>query len=445
MSESRTGILMAGAAKRAITPPVDCLKVLAGGPMGGATECYEDIYARAIVLSDGKEHCAFITCELLAIPNPKYIRAMLQEAYGINPMAVIFGVTHNHQAPMYRAEMMGMGAGGPMMGPPPSEEALAADAHMTQVVYDGIKDAVGEAIAKLRPAKMAVGSGPSYINVSRDWPTPAGTLQGPNFQAYSDKELVVMKVEGIDGKPIAMLLNYGMHGNVLFTLRYAGSFSAVGGDIQGRISRYVERAVGGDYVCGWAIGAAGDQNPIISTCDSFPQVQEDGSYTVERSTYDPQTMMALMDRLASIQGLDALNIAAGITTYTEDFKLRYGSTVKECSGWKPQRRGEPTAKRELGDNVKHWLHLIAVNDYGFAGVNCEAYSKLGRIVKDVLPYEKSMVFGIEWDEWKNGYIPDVRTAEWKGFGAGGSAAADPWETEKAFYTGFRDLAAEIEK
>jgi len=38
MSESRTGILMAGAAKRAITPPVDCLKVLAGGPMGGATE-----------------------------------------------------------------------------------------------------------------------------------------------------------------------------------------------------------------------------------------------------------------------------------------------------------------------------------------------------------------------------------------------------------------------
>jgi hypothetical protein len=36
-----------------------------------------------------------------------------------------------------------------------------------------------------------------------------------------------------------------------------------------------------------------------------------------------------------------------------------------------------------------------------------------------------------------------RTAEWKGFGASGSDAADPWETEKAFYTGFRDLANDI--
>lgn len=435
MSETRTGVLLAGAAKHAITPPVDCLKVLANGPMGGATGCYEDIYARAIVLSDGREHCAFITCELLAIPGPDHIRAMLQESYGIAPMAVMFGVTHNHQAPMYRAEMGDF-------GPEPDAETKAADEKMTQVVYDGIKEAVGEAIARLRPAKMAVGSGPSYINVSRDWPTPAGTLQGPNFQGYSDKELLVMKLEGLDGKPIAMLLNYGMHGNVLFTLRYNGSFSDVGGDLQGRISRYIERAVGGEYICGWAIGAAGDQNPIISSCDSFPMVQEDGSFTMERSTYDPQTMMALMDRLASIQALDALRIAEGITTYTEEFRLRYGTLVKEGSGWKQQHPGEP---KELGENVKHWLHLMAVNHYGFAGVNCEPYSKLGRIIKDVLPYEKSMVFGLEWNEWKNGYIADVRTAEWQGFGAGSSSAADPWETEKAFFTGFRDLAAAIEK
>jgi hypothetical protein len=308
--------------------------------------------------------------------------------------------------------------------------------------------AVGEAIEALRPAKMGVGSGPSYINVSRDWPTPAGTLQGPNLQAYSDKELTVMKVEGLDGKPIAMLLNYAMHGNMLFTLRYNGSFSAVGGDVQGRISRFVENAVGEGCVCGWAIGAAGDQNPIIGTCDSFPTVDENGKFSVVRNEYDPKTMMTFMDRLASIQGLDALNISAAITTYTEEFKLRYGTIVKEVPGFEPARRGpgprQAAEERKLGEPLKYWFHLMAVNDFGFAGANCEAYSKLGRIVKDVLPYEKSMFFGIEYDTWKNGYIADVRTAEWKGFGAGGSDAADPWETERAFYTGFRDLVKDIE-
>ena len=63
-------------------------------------------------------------------------------------------------------------------------------------------------------------------------------------------------------------------------------------------------------------------------------------------------------------------------------------------------------------------------------------------LKDVLPYPKAMVFAI--DGGHLGYLPDVRKAEYAGFGTLDSHAKTPWDVEKAIYEGFRDLAWDLD-
>ena len=56
-----------------------------------------------------------------------------------------------------------------------------------------------------------------------------------------------------------------------------------------------------------------------------------------------------------------------------------------------------------------------------------------------------MAFKIAIDAGHVGYIPDVRKSEYAGFGTLDSKAQSPWDTERVFYEGFRDLAEKIEK
>lgn len=429
--------LLASVVKKTISPPMD---LLSGIPQRSGRQAilgpYQDIFVRVFLFSDGTEKFPVICFDLGMAPGQARLRRRLERDYNIQPLAVVFGCTHNHQ--MQIIDVDGEGPMGAAENDPATERLM-------DYIEDIVADAVGEATESLRPARIGIASGNSYINVSRDWPTPAGALQNSNFHGYSDKELTVLRVESTDGELLGLLANYGMHGNMLFGLLVNGTFPYYGGDLPGAISEYVEKATGA--VCGWTIGAAGDQNPIVTSFLGDPVPDDGGHFAVAQKTLDKDSCLALMGHLAAVQGLDILNISSRITSFSDTFDFRYGEALRkvpERTQYRQQYQafalsvGIKPEPQATGHEIEYHFQLASLNGIGFAGMNCEAYAKLGRIVKDVLPYEHTFVLEMQFNHI--GYIPDVRTEDICGFGTMASPALSPWDTERTFYECFRNLA-----
>lgn len=433
--------LLASVLKRSITPSPELLSKLeqVGGrpPVLGF---YQDIYCRLFLFSDGEALFPIICYDLGMPPIQARIRKRLVDDFGISPTSVVFGCTHNHQFPPI--DMDGEGPMGALDTPDGVKD-------YARFIEDTVASLIAEGKAALQPARIGIASGDSYINVSRDWPTPAGTLQNANYHGYSDKELTVLKVESENGTLLGLLANYGMHGNMLFGLLMNGEYPLYGGDLPGEISSFVESATGA--ICGWTIGAAGDQNPIVTSFQFIPEIDETGLYVQKQESLSKESCLLLMKQLARIQGLDIIQLAQQIHTHVDTFDLRHGEKMCSVPGrvaYREQYRamsmpvGMAPVKTPREQPVVFHFQLVLFNGIGFAGINAEPYARLGRILKDVLPCRHTFVLAMQFNHV--GYIPDVRSEEVVGFGTMASPVLDPWDSESAVYESFRDLAMELE-
>lgn len=461
------GKLLAGAAKIRLTPPQSILdEMTANDSYTSFKGVYKDVYARCIALSNGTETFLVYSVELGSFPAQRRFRELVQQELGIHPDAVMLGNTHNHQC---------VNAGDDSEAPPKSGDQINApknpvleeiNERLIQFFHGRCLQAAKEAIAKMVPAKMGYASGESYINASRDWDTPIGGLQNSDYSGYSDRELVVMKVDSLDGDPIGMVVNFGVHSNMLYIYRFNDEFPLICGDIAGEIMEFVENASAGRYVCAWVEAAAGDQNPLMMGASFGVQANPDGSFTRTQKNLSAESTIVLMEHLAQTQGLEILKTARKITAMTSDFELKHIRCEYPIPGIVNARTyfnlafkgGDDTSgktkfevtpdeyaamERIPADPLVFKFHLAVLNGLAFCGINTEPYSYLGRIIKDVLPYPKAMVFAI--DAGHLGYLPDVRKAEKLGFGTLDSHAETPWDVERAVYEGFRNLARELEK
>lgn len=458
------GKLLAGAGKACISPSKAIIDELYSLEPNSYTGIYKDVYVRCVALSDGTEKFLIFSIEMNFFPAQRRFRDLLQKELGVHPDAVMLGNTHNHQ--MARAtDPAEQPPGGPPFESKP-QRLREINEELIQFFHSRALQAAREAVANLVPAKMGYASGTSYINASRDWPTPVGGLQNSDYGGYSDRELVVMKVESLDGNPIATLVNFGVHSNMLYGFRFNGQFTEICGDIAGEIMEFVENASAGKDICLWVEAAAGDQNPLVTGFVMGVKAEKDGTFSQTRSDLDAKSTILIMEHLAQVQGLEILKTSKSICNMGSDFELKYGRSEYaipgvvnarvrfnlafkggDDDGGKKRNTVMPEELRAAepidSDPVVFKFHLAVLNGLAFCGINTEPYSYLGRIIKDVLPYPKAMIFAI--DAGHLGYLPDVRKAEYAGFGTLDSHAKSPWDIERAVYEGFRDLSAEIEK
>lgn len=455
------GKLLAGAAKVRISPPQQWLDEMT--ELGSYTSfkgIYKDVYVRCIALSDGEKQFLIYSIEMGSFPGQRIFRQRLEQELGIDPNAVMLGNTHNHQM---------VGASDPAEQPPgmdrkgPRTKLDDINDRLMDFFHDRAMEAAREAISKQVPAKMGYASGESYINASRDWDTPLGGLQNSDYSGYSDRELVVMKVDTVGGEPIAMLVNFGVHSNMLYVYRFNDEFPYICGDLGGEIMEYVENATAGSYICGWVEAAAGDQNPLFMGALFEAKPDKDGKFHSKVNQLEAKSTIMIMEHLAAVQGLEILKTAEKIGAMSQDFDLKYGRSTVTIPGVVNARTryhlafkgGDDVNSRmtvlpeelrkdtpESSDPLTFQFHLAVLNGLAFCGINTEPYSYLGKIIKDVLPYPKAMVFAI--DGGHLGYLPDVRKAEYAGFGTLDSHAKTPWDVEKAIYEGFRDLAWDLD-
>ncbi|MEO6339283.1 MAG: hypothetical protein ABIO39_04525, partial [Caulobacteraceae bacterium] len=222
---SRVPGFRAGAAKVSITPRADALPA-------GFEGINDPLFVRAIVLDNGASRAALVSVDAGGISPDVWTTASARasQELGLKPEQLLVTATHTHSAPR---------SGGP--------DVAAA-----------IVQAIRDATSRLRPARMAFGTGVSYINVNRNIIDPATRRwwEGPNYDGPSDKTVAVVAFETPEGRPIAVYYNYAVHAVL------NGQLDQVSGDIPGATSAYIEESLDDGAVALWSSGAAGDQNPI---------------------------------------------------------------------------------------------------------------------------------------------------------------------------------------
>jgi hypothetical protein len=216
----------AGAATTDITPPT-------GYPMWGysarkdkPSEGVRDrLHARALLLKSGESKFAIVSLDLGRAPTRDSTNRIREKLRSDGVAEVFLVASHTHHGPVLELDTW------PKEGKPYVRE-----------LEDKIVDVIRTADATRKPARYGVASAETRLNRNRHSKRP---------DAPVDRELLVLRVEDLSGKPIAHAVNFAAHPTML----PAGlmRFSA---DFPGAMAKHVEAETGAP--CLFLQSAAGD-------------------------------------------------------------------------------------------------------------------------------------------------------------------------------------------
>ena len=223
------------------------------------------VYAKALVV-EGDEPFAIVRTDTPGISGDLYesVTQRVERATGIAPERVLLAATHTHSASQ-----------GAFPHPVHGAVQRSSDPREKEFIAAQIAKAVIDAAGNLRPAAFAVGSGsvtlPAYNRRSY-----ARGEHPSNHPDLLDPELGVLRFDDAEtGEPIAVVMNYGLHGTVL------NGQVLVSADFMGLAERDLERslaAVGDAPMAIWMTGAVGDQGPVYSGTLSYADAEWTGRH-----------------------------------------------------------------------------------------------------------------------------------------------------------------------
>jgi neutral ceramidase len=369
LTAAETGGLRAGAAKVDITPAADASLQMSGyaSRTAGFKGVHDDLSARAIVVDDGATQAAIVSCEVIGLSNAfweKMTERIMHET-GISRDNLMLASVHTHAAPS-----TGVYGGGQLA---PNQAAWVAK------LENAILESVRQAKARLQPARIGFGTGTAKVNTNRRARNgEGGWMLGNNPDGVSDKTVAVIKFETLDGKPIAILSNYGVHGTVL-----GPNNLQISSDLPGATSRYVEQHYGGKAISLWTSGTAGDQDPIYRVGTDFQNVAA----------------------LGAILGEEVARVADAIKA-TSRARIHGMQRVVTCPGKRTVQAPGPGReyKFEDSDPVPIRLSFLVINDIAIAGVSGEVLTNIGLRLKRESPFNRTIM--ITHCNGSSGYLAD---------------------------------------
>ena len=248
MSEER--ILSAGVARVDITPPLGFRMQGIVRRTEGATGVESPLSATVLVLADAETKVVIFDCDLLGfdLPLAAEIRATVAERLGTESHCVALGCTHTHNGPCTIRHVLG----GPHDIGCPAEQREAQEAYVVHLIAQ-LSDAAALADRRRQPVRCAAGRGETQAAVNREEKNDDGRiLVGRNPEGTVDHSVDVLRVDDLQGQPIAVLVGYAAHPVVMGMNTYL--FSP---DYPGTVRRIVEDVTGA--TCLFLTGAAGNQ------------------------------------------------------------------------------------------------------------------------------------------------------------------------------------------
>ncbi|PYJ03182.1 MAG: hypothetical protein DME25_13040 [Verrucomicrobia bacterium] len=227
--------LLAAAGRRCTSPPPNIAHGGWGAQKHEQAEGIDmDLWVTALALSDN--------IQILTNQRADQIRAAVSRATGLPTQNIRACATHTHSGPVPYKSWIEKGY--EMVGP------------WFENVARWSAEAATEALGNLQPVQLRAGRGACHINSNRRAITASGErFLGVNPDGPCDREVIVVKLDTPEGKPVATLVNYACHPTIM-----GPPNRLITPDYPGAMKRVVEQAVGGK--CVFLQGSAGDQGPV---------------------------------------------------------------------------------------------------------------------------------------------------------------------------------------
>jgi len=370
------GQFRASVVKIDITP--DTPQWLLGYAPRQSTGVHDHLFYRIVAMDDGKTQFFLIATDICIYSPSVYdeITKKLSEQMGIKPLQVWWSTTHTHSAPEVGPPGLGQAF---LKGRYDHDHNTEYTAKVKQQLLDGIK----EARDKLEPARLGVGWGYASAAINRR----ARNEQGPAFLGLNpdgpvDHQIGLLRLEKADGKLLALIANYSMHGTVL-----GGENSVITGDAPGIVADYVEEKLGAPML--YINGAAGNQAPIYSVYPNF------------KSAHLEQFEMLLGDPII------AANARLGPTT--SEVELTPGEAIVETPrktdmGWAPDLGNYLRTTSTGATMVRLPVRFLRINnDIAIWSAPLELFCEISLDVRSHSPFPYTFYFGYT-NGWL-GYLP----------------------------------------
>ena len=386
--------LKAGAEKADITPPTGVELWGYGDRKGPATGTLDPLYARVLVLDDGRHSVAVVTLDLgrtFGQPQMNSVRERVRRLHGVSD--VMFMASHTHSGPVI-------------------DEDYDQIPEWEQRALDKIVQTIGTARGRMKEARIGVGYGQAILGHNRRYVQSDGTIRmlwrnsTGQPTGVIDPTVGVIRVDDRQGAPLAILVNYACH-PVVFgpdNLRYSA-------DYPGAMARFVEQSWAERPVCFFLQGAPGDINPML---DKTPLAENAD---------------AEMRTLGESLGREVVRVSRSIQTETPSapelnylseelsFKNRWsqeslGNAIVAAYGPNPAKR----YFRYLNDPIAAPVSTLVINrQIALVGLPGEPFVGLQLMLKQRSPLPATFLCG-----YSNGYIgyfPTIRDAVAGGYGA----------------------------
>ena len=212
-------IFRAGAAVSNITPPLD-EPVVGGWNSPPGTHVHDELYAKCLVLDDGKTQLVFVVCDNLGISRQVYDKAkrIINAKTSIPTENMMMCATHTHSSISARGT-----------------NRLRRDKELSsyqQFLVSRISDGVRRAVNNMEPARIgwSCTQEPTQVFNRRNFMKPGVPVPNPfggedkvvmnpgrgnpnilKAAGPTDPQIVFLSVKSLDNRPVALLANYSLH------------------------------------------------------------------------------------------------------------------------------------------------------------------------------------------------------------------------------------------
>jgi hypothetical protein len=387
--------MKAGVAKVDITPPLGTKMWGYFDRTAGAEGTIDPLFARVLVMEAGDRRLAYVDLDLGRTFGPASLdrlRAAVKQGAGIDDLIV--QAIHTHAGPIILDEYES--------GVPAWEtEDLGR-----------IERAVAEAAKNAVPVRLGVGYGAAYIGYNRREVAADGSVsmlwsnstKAPTWPV--DPLVAVLRIDRMDGQPLAILVNYAAH-PVTFgsdNLRYSADFPGV-------MCQVVERAFDSRPLAFFVQGAPGD----INVYDAGTPVNLD---VLGRVKWAGETLgKAAVSTAQQIHTTSDLDPQIDFSNQSLEFKLR----------WDPGKFHDalmhelgPKAFEIFAAPVQETMHLpvttaLINRQLAIIGMPGEPFVDFQTDVRARCPVKDCFFLG--YTNGYYGYFPTIKAATEGGYGA----------------------------
>ncbi len=229
-----------------ITPPIGISMCGYFARAGVSNSLERPLTATAAVLASGGKKIVVLGCDLISILNPVVdeIRVDIAAALGTAVDGVLINYSHTH------------------CGPNTWDLSWESEdqKRLQRSYLDNLKRLlIGCAVTadrQMRPARIGTAHGSSHIGINRRELDESGKIfLGENPDGPMDPTVGVVRIDEMNGRPMAVLFSYGCH-----TVTMGPKFLGLTPDFPGPARELIENATGATSI--FLQAAAGDINPV---------------------------------------------------------------------------------------------------------------------------------------------------------------------------------------